>query len=204
MHLAVPPEKAQRQGRLGCSKSGKSRKPNQTEKAQSPTMKHFQNRKQHPPGAQIEKTKVSAKKDGSKTKNKGNEPASKVGDHEDTPNAGVDKALADAQGKARAEAKKPDAMWAQISKAVDSAIAADAQGEIKQHQVDYILNAIMACALPKLQAEVSGNNLASFPALNQATTIITTNVKQPSRTKKIARLFGLMQANVGREGGSSK
>ncbi len=132
--------------------------------------------------AQIEKTKVSARKDDSKTKKKGKEPASKVGDKEDTPNAGVEKPLADAQGKAREEAQKTDAMWARIAKAVDSAMAAEAPGEIKQHQVDYILNAIMACALSKMQAEVSGNNLASFLALNQATTITTTNAEASSPT----------------------
>ena len=60
--------------------------------------------------AQIEKTKVSAKKDDSKTKNKSKEPASKIGDIEDTHNADVEKALADAQQKARIEAKKTDAI----------------------------------------------------------------------------------------------
>lgn len=44
-----------------------------------------------PSRAQIEKRKVSAKKDGSKTKNKGKEPASNIGDNKDTPNANVKK-----------------------------------------------------------------------------------------------------------------
>lgn len=40
----------------------------------------------------------------------------------------------------------------------------------------------MACTLPKMQAEVAGNNLASFPALNQANTITATNVEAFSHT----------------------
>ena len=61
-------------------------------------------------------------------------------------------------------------------------MVAEPPWEIKQHQVDYILNAIMAFALPKMQAEVSGNNFASSLALNQATTITTTNVEASSPT----------------------
>lgn len=38
----------------------------------------------------------------------------------------------------------------------------EAQGEIKQHQIDYILKAIMVCALSKMQAENPENNHTSL------------------------------------------
>ncbi len=71
---------------------------------------------------------------------------------------------------------------------MNSTIAAEVPGKIKKHQVDYILNAIMAFALPKLQAEVSGNNLAYFPALNQANIITITNVEAFSPTSHPSKL----------------
>ncbi len=64
------------------------------------------------PREQIKKTKISAKKDDSKTKIKDKESVSKIRDKEDTLNAGVEKAFANKQKKAYAEVKKTDGKWA--------------------------------------------------------------------------------------------
>lgn len=68
-----------------------------------------------------------------------------------TVNGGIENAIAQAQEEARVEAKENDETWGRIAKAVDIAMAAEPPGRIDQDQVKHIIDAILECALPKLQ-----------------------------------------------------
>ncbi len=56
-----------------------------------------------------------------------------------------------AQEKARRETEKRDSMWGRIAKGVDDAMGAETPGNIESHHIDYIVKAILDCALPKAQ-----------------------------------------------------
>lgn len=79
-----------------------------------------------------------------KSRNKGKQ-REKQGQH----NGGIEAAIIKEQEKVRLATKERDKMWGRIAKAVDIAMAAEAPGKIQQKQVDYILKAIMDCALPE-------------------------------------------------------
>lgn len=73
---------------------------------------------------------------------------------------GVQKAVQKAQEQARKKAEVRDSMWGRIAKAVDDAMEAEAPEQIERQYINYIVNAILECALPKLP-------LAKKPSQNQ-------------------------------------
>lgn len=111
-------------------------------------------------------------------------------------NGGIENAIAQAQEKARIEAKENDEMWGRIAKAVDIAIAAELPGRIDQDQVKHIINAILKCALPKLQrksatqaAKTQDQRRATEPTpptgrRNKPSTWASVAAKSPTRTSK--------------------
>lgn len=64
-------------------------------------------------------------------------------------NGGIEAVMFKEQVKVRAVAKERDEMWGLIAKAVDTAMVAESPGKIQQKQVNYILKAILDCALPE-------------------------------------------------------
>ena len=102
-------------------------------------------------------------------------------------NGAIENAIAQAQEKARIEAKENDKMWGRIAKAVNIAMAAELPGQIDQDQVKHIINAILECALPKLQRK-SATQAAKSQDQRRATesTPPTDRQNKPSRWASIA------------------
>lgn len=147
------------------------------------------------PHAQIRKAKVnSIKRNAKEAENAREKVVEKDISKEDTHSTGVEKALVNAQEKIRAKTEKTDAMWAPIAKAVDVAMATEAPGEIKQHQIDYILKAIMVCALPQMQSENPENNYSSLllsvpmPATTLSDSHMATPIQLPSKPHSWANI----------------
>ncbi len=144
------------------------------------------------PHAQIRKAKVnSIKRNAKEAENAREKVVEKDRSKEDTHSTGVEKALVNAQEKIRAKTEKTDAMWAPIAKAVDVAMATAAPGEIKQHQIEYILKAIMVCALPQMQSENNYSSLllsVPMPATTLSDSHMATPIQLPSKPHSWANI----------------
>ena len=75
--------------------------------------------------------------------------------------AKVQNAIAKAQERTRKETEMKNAMWGRIAKAVDEAMEAEPPGNIENHHVGHIVNAILGCAVP-FQQRVDKTNTQSL------------------------------------------
>ena len=68
-------------------------------------------------------------------------------------------------------------MWARISKTVDMAMAAEDPREIKQQQIEHVLQTIMVCVLPKIQVENPESSLINLSPSAQTATATTFDIQ---------------------------
>ena len=66
-------------------------------------------------------------------------------------NNGIKNVVKRGQEKPRRKVEERDAIWSRIAKDVDNVIKAEASVGVKTYQVEYIVNAILECALLKPQ-----------------------------------------------------
>ena len=82
--------------------------------------------------------------------------------------SGIENAIRKVQEKVRKEEKEKDAIWGRIAKTVDVAMAAEGPGEVEEHQIEHIINAILGyCTLSKSQLQKQKRNTDAQTAITE-------------------------------------